>query len=425
LTEILFINGAFIYIFDSHSTAGAVSRIFPYRYNKTQLFEIFGQKRNIQSKMSCPFGKESLDKLKQFVDVCAANPDLLSSPDLNFFREFIESLGGKIPSPSKMSTEAPADKPEEAAPEVESEQESDLELDTEGCVEPDSVGDDQKMGDPEKEVSEEDTEKSSEKRMEAMSQFSEGNFDKAIELFTEAIELNPSSALLFAKRGQAFLKKTKPNACIKDCSRALELNPDSAAAFKFRGRAYRLLGEWENAAKDFRQACNIDFDEQTDEWLKEVTPNAKKIEQHKLKQERKRIEKEEKEKLERAQKAREAHAKASSATPNTEPNTNATPNPDDFYKVLQDPEIRAAFADPEVSAAFADISSNPANFIKYKSNPKVMALITKLSGKLAATGVGPGSFPGFPGAFPGFGGMPGGGAAPPPPFQPPDDDNLD
>jgi suppressor of tumorigenicity protein 13 len=244
LTEILFIDGAFIYIFDSHSTAGAVSRIFPYRYNKTQLFEIFGQKRNIQSKMSCPFGKESLDKLKQFVDVCAANPDLLSSPDLNFFREFIESLGGKIPSPSKMSTEAPADKPEEAAPEVESEQESDLELDTEGCVEPDSVGDDQKMGDPEKEVSEEDTEKSSEKRMEAMSQFSEGNFDKAIELFTEAIELNPSSALLFAKRGQAFLKKTKPNACIKDCSRALELNPDSAAAFKFRGRAYRLLGEW-------------------------------------------------------------------------------------------------------------------------------------------------------------------------------------
>lgn len=24
---------------------------------------------------------------------------------------------------------------------------------------------------------------------------------------------------------------------------------------------------------DLRQACKIDFDEQTDEWLKEVTPN--------------------------------------------------------------------------------------------------------------------------------------------------------
>lgn len=27
------------------------------------------------------------------------------------------------------------------------------------------------------------------------------------------------------------------------------------------------------AAKDLRLACKIDFDEQADEWLKEVTPN--------------------------------------------------------------------------------------------------------------------------------------------------------
>jgi suppressor of tumorigenicity protein 13 len=81
------------------------------------------------------------------------------------------------------------------------------------------------------------------------------------------------SALLFAKRGQCFLKLNKPNACIRDCSRALEVNPDNAAAYKFRGRAHRLLGQWEDAARDLRNACKIDFDEQTDEWLREVTPN--------------------------------------------------------------------------------------------------------------------------------------------------------
>lgn len=81
------------------------------------------------------------------------------------------------------------------------------------------------------------------------------------------------SALLFAKRGQCFLKLNKPNACIRDCSRALEINPDNAAAYKFRGRAHRLLGEWEDAARDLRNACKIDFDEQADEWLREVTPN--------------------------------------------------------------------------------------------------------------------------------------------------------
>ncbi len=51
------------------------------------------------------------------------------------------------------------------------------------------------------------------------------------------------------------------------------VNPDNAAAYKFRGRAHRLLGHWLEAVKDLRSACKIDFDEQADEWLKEVTPN--------------------------------------------------------------------------------------------------------------------------------------------------------
>ena len=79
--------------------------------------------------------------------------------------------------------------------------------------------------------------------------------------------------MLYAKRGQCFLKLNKPNACIRDCSRALQINPDNAAAYKFRGRAHRLLGRWEEAAQDLRNACKIDFDEQADEWLREVTPN--------------------------------------------------------------------------------------------------------------------------------------------------------
>nr|CAI5849696.1 unnamed protein product [Callosobruchus analis] len=249
-----------------------------------------------------------------------------------------------------------------------------------------------------------------------MQQLSEGNVDKAIDIFTEAIELNPQSALLFAKRGQAYLRLTKPNACIRDCTRALEINCDSAAAYKFRGRAYRLLGEWELAAKDLRQACNIDFDEQTDEWLKEVTPNAKKIEEHLLKKERRKKEKEEKEKLERLRKAREAHAKAAEKQEEMPDfggaGAGGLPGMGDFYKLLQD---------PEVAAAFQDISTNPSNLVKYTSNPKIMALITKLSSKFSGSGM---NFPGGAG-----GGFPGGFPKPPsadPTGCPPnDDDNLD
>lgn len=322
-----------------------VSRFFVY--------DFCGEELRALRKMSCPISKEALDKLKQFITICKSNPAILHLPDLSFFKEFIESLGGKLPEAPKMSEGPkvePKEEPEETPEEpIESDPESELEFDMTGCVEPDKLDDNQKMGGPSREVSEEDTDKADAKRMEAMSQLSEGNIDKAIELFTEAIELNPNSALLFAKRGQAYLKLTKPNACIRDCTRALELNCDSAAAYKFRGRAYRLLGEWELAAKDLRQACNIDFDEQTDEWLKEVTPNAKKIEEHLLKKERKKKDKEERERLERIQKAREAHSRAAAQDkvdediPTAPEGGAGMPGMGDFYKLLQDPEIMTAF----------------------------------------------------------------------------------
>merc|ERR1712020_312570 len=101
-------------------------------------------------------------------------------------------------------------------------------------------------------------------------------------------------------------KLSKPNACIRDCTRAIEINPDNAAAHKYRGRAHRLLGNFLESAKDLRLACKIDFDDQADEWLREVTPNAKKIEEHERKKARKAAEKEIADKKERIRQAKEA-----------------------------------------------------------------------------------------------------------------------
>jgi suppressor of tumorigenicity protein 13 len=127
----------------------------------------------------------------------------------------------------------------------------------------------QEMGDDNKEASEEEMDQANDLRGKAAKAFSDGEFEDAINFYTEAILLNPS-ALFYAKRGQAFLKLNKPNAAIRDCDRALKLNPDNASAYKFRGRARRLLGNWIEAANDLRQACKLDFDEQTDEWLKQA-----------------------------------------------------------------------------------------------------------------------------------------------------------
>lgn len=60
------------------------------------------------------------------------------------------------------------------------------------------------MGDDSKEVTDEERDQSDEKRTQAMKAFSEQQFDEAIKFYSEAITLNPQSALLFAKRGQVI-----------------------------------------------------------------------------------------------------------------------------------------------------------------------------------------------------------------------------
>ena len=96
------------------------------------------------------------------------------------------------------------------------------------------------MGNVDHEMAEGDEEKCSDIRQQAAEAYSEGNFEKAANHFTEAIKLNPQSALMFAKRANCYLNLNKPNACIRDCDRAIELNSDSAPAHKYRGRANRL-----------------------------------------------------------------------------------------------------------------------------------------------------------------------------------------
>lgn len=54
----------------------------------------------------------------------------------------------------------------------------------------------------------------------------------------------------------------------------------------------RLLGKFEEASHDLCESLKIDYEDQTNEWLQEVKPNAEKLRQHKLTAQRKQEEKE-------------------------------------------------------------------------------------------------------------------------------------
>lgn len=262
---------------------------------------------------------QQLGMLREFVALCKKDPDILHQKELGFFKEWIESMGATVPPPTEPDETPKQPKPEpkaekkpepEPEPEPESE-ESDIELDNTGVIE-DNDSELPEDGDDSKEVTEEMMDQADEKRSLAMAAFSEGNFDEALKLFTEAVKINPHSALLYAKRASIYIKQKKPNKAIHDCTKAIQLNPDSAQPYKWRGRAHQLLGNWEQSYHDLTMACKLDFDDSANEWLHEVTPNAKKIMEHNRKYERKREEKEIKARKERMRKAKEEYERTGS-----------------------------------------------------------------------------------------------------------------
>uniref|UniRef100_A0A8C9RIZ5 ST13 Hsp70 interacting protein n=1 Tax=Scleropages formosus TaxID=113540 RepID=A0A8C9RIZ5_SCLFO len=327
-----------------------------------------------------------VSELKAFVQLCSQNPAVLHLPELDFLRAWLQGMGATIPQPST-NDEPPLHFFV-----------SSLEIDDDGVIEAD-VDEPQEMGDFENlEVTEEMMDQANEKKMEAITALGEGELEKALDLFTEAIKLNPRLAILYAKRASVYIRMQKPNAAVRDCDRAIAINPDSAQPYKWRGKAHRLLGHWEEAARDLATACKLDYDEEASMMLKEVQPKANKIIEHRRKYERKREEREVRERKERVKKAKEEHERAqreeearqqAAGSHGGFPGAKAVCFPGGappfgmpgLGDLLKDPEVLTAMKDPEVMAAFQDVAQNPANIAKYQSNPKIMALITKLSAK--------------------------------------------
>ncbi|XP_053483631.1 MORC family CW-type zinc finger protein 3-like [Ictalurus furcatus] len=352
-------------------------------------------------------------ELKCFVQKCKENPGVLHLPEMEFFRTWLHGLGATIPPLPKNSgfqgsypcDAAPPPKtvppPQaEPAPALPSEsEESELEIENDGVNDPDT-DEVQEMGNYENlEVTEEMMDQANEKKMEAIDALGVGELQKSLDLFTDAIKLNPRSAILYAKRASVYIMMQKLNTAIQDCDRAIDINPDSAQPYKWRGKAHRLLGHWEEAAKDLATACKLDYDEDTSAMLKEVQPEVNKIQEHRRKYECKQEEREIRERQERVKKEREEHEKAQREARQQAgggaqggfpgfPGAGGFPGGAPFgmpslQELFNNPEVLMAMKEPEVMAAFQDVAQNPANISKYQGNPKIMALINKLSPKFS------------------------------------------
>jgi serine/threonine protein kinase len=111
--------------------------------------------------------------------------------------------------------------------------------------------------------SEEALESANKFRREADNFFRRKRYEKAVEAYTKAIELNPNDFGIYNNRGIAFHAMKNFEKAIADYNRAADLNPYDFSAFNNRGAAYEDIGNIEQAIADYKKALELDPDNKT------------------------------------------------------------------------------------------------------------------------------------------------------------------
>jgi Flp pilus assembly protein TadD len=86
----------------------------------------------------------------------------------------------------------------------------------------------------------------------------QGELDKAIAEYSEATQLNPKNAEAYINRGITYSMKGDLDKAIADCNEAIRISPNNSHAYYGRGFAYREKGDFDKAVADFTDAIRLD-----------------------------------------------------------------------------------------------------------------------------------------------------------------------
>lgn len=85
----------------------------------------------------------------------------------------------------------------------------------------------------------------------------EKHYQKAVDLYTDALDINPSSSVLLSNRAFAHIRLEEYGSAIADATKALDCDPSYAKAYYRRGDASFALSRFRDAVKDFRAAAKL------------------------------------------------------------------------------------------------------------------------------------------------------------------------
>ena len=81
-------------------------------------------------------------------------------------------------------------------------------------------------------------------------------YQSAIDYFTQAIDSDPDSAVLYSNRCLCYCRIDEYQRGLEDCSRAIELEPESPAPYSNRAVCNLGAGNPRRACGDWAKACS-------------------------------------------------------------------------------------------------------------------------------------------------------------------------
>ncbi len=80
-----------------------------------------------------------------------------------------------------------------------------------------------------------------------------GDFAKAAEHYSKAIELNPTNHVYYSNRSNAFVQLKRYEEALSDANKTLELDPKFVRGYGRKGVALFFLGRYKEAAGAYEQ----------------------------------------------------------------------------------------------------------------------------------------------------------------------------
>jgi stress-induced-phosphoprotein 1 len=168
--------------------------------------------------------------------------------------------------------------------------------------------------------------------------FSSGDFNSAVNHFTDAINLTPTNHVLFSNRSAAHASLNHYDEALSDAKKTVELKPDWGKGYSRLGAAHLGLNQFDEAVEAYSKGLEID---PSNEGLKSGLADAK---------------------------ASASRSRASAPNPFGD----AFQGPEMWSKLTADPSTRGLLKQPDFVNMMKEIQRNPSNLNLYLQDQRVM-----------------------------------------------------